>query len=532
MADIIKVSYPKNYLDDVNSSIEQYDDELAKLTSDSFANASTTNTLKHIKSALAKSLRKNYRIKDKEELTKKVNDILAIHGLADSNFDPINTISKYMTTQLNDVSIDDNGNKDDNKAIKGMIKEAELPFDKLIGYDYLYRIMKELYGKEEAVRISGEMYDFSLALHDSTKIMLNYCWALDSSKLVISGRPFGMLQSKPAKSVDSYMDCLCDSIPEFANHVAGAVAVATIFQDISHLLIYKQRIPLKDIKEDKKIRKYLENRFQKFIHSVNHPFRDSIESCFTNVSIFDKEKLHNFISEENYGWYFPKHIKVLADNELGGDSGKVSQEEFENFVVDYIFEVQKIFIDFFDKGDPSQNGMQYRFPVVTINMSKHWNEEKQQYELDKDNELLNYIVKKDIARYNLFTSEGTKICSCCFAGDEVLKIYTKDNEEIILTIKDFVEKYQKTPGQKTELDEFYIDSLTSDNIIEKSKITGVLLKKNNTKELIRIEIDENKVIRVTPDHILRVMDKETNEIKEITAKEFSEQFDRYLLPVL
>lgn len=411
VSEIIKVNYPKNYMDDVNT--DQYEEELSKLTVDSFANASTTNTLKHIKAALAKSLRKNYGIKDKEELTEKVNAILKIHGLGDENFDPMSTISKYMTTQLNDVSIDDNGNKDSNKAIKGMLKEAELPFDKLIGYDYLYRTMKELYGKDEAIRITGEMYDFSLALHDSTKIMLNYCWALDSSKLVIEGRPFGVLQSKPAKSVDSYMDCLCDSIPEFANHVAGAVAISTIFLDIAHLLIYKQRIPLKDVKEDKKIRKYLENRFQKFIHSVNHPFRDSIESCFTNVSIFDKEKLHGFISEDNYGWYFPKHIKVLADNELGGDSGKVSKEEFEDFVVDYIFEVQKIFIDFFDKGDPSQNGMQYRFPVVTINMSKHWNEEAQQYELDKDNELLAYITKKDIARYNQFTSEGTKICSCC-----------------------------------------------------------------------------------------------------------------------
>lgn len=411
VGEIIKVNYPKNYLDDVNT--DMYEEELSKLTADSFANASTTNTLKHIKAALAKSLRKNYNIKDKEQLTKMVNDFLSIHGLGDKNFDPMNTISTIMTTQLNDVSIDDNGNKDSNKAIKGMIKEAEMPFDKLIGYDYLYRTMKELYGKDEATRITGEMYDFSLALHDSTKIMLNYCWALDTTKLVIEGRPFGVLQSKPAKSVDSYMDCLCDSIPEFANHVAGAVALGTVFLDVAHLLIYKQRIPLKDIKEDKKIRKYLENRFQKMIHSVNHPFRDSIESCFTNVSIFDKEKLRAFIGEDNYGWYFPKHIKVLADNELGDENGKVTKEEFEDFVVDYIFEVQKIFVDFFDKGDPSQNGMQYRFPVVTVNMSKHWNEEKQQYELDKDNELLAYITKKDIARYNQFTSEGQKICSCC-----------------------------------------------------------------------------------------------------------------------
>ena len=410
--DIIKVNYPKNYQDDTNNE-NLYEEELAKLTAESFANASTTNTLKHIKACLAKNLRKVHGIKDKDELTEKVNAILALHGLSDENFDPMAMMSKVISTKLNDVSIDDNGNKDGNKAIRGMIKEAELPFDKLIGYDYQYRTIKELYGKEEAQRIMGLLYDYSLALHDSTKIMVPYCWALDSSKLVMEGRPFGMLKSKPAKSVDSYLDCLCDSIPEFANHVAGAIALATIFLDITHLLIYKQRVSLKTLKEDKIFRKYLENRFQKFIHSVNHPTRDSIESPFTNISIFDKEKLHGFIGEDNYQWYFPKNIKVLADNELGGENGKLSREEFDDFIVDYITEVQKIFIDFFDKGDPNQNGMQYRFPVTTVNMSKHWNQEKNCFELDKDNELLNYITRKDIARYNIFCSEGTKICSCC-----------------------------------------------------------------------------------------------------------------------
>lgn len=850
-SDIIKVSYPKDYFDGMGED-NQYEKDLEKITGESFANASTTNTLKHIKASLAKSLRKNYNIKDKDKLTKLVSDILSVHGLSDKNFDPMSTMSRFMSEQMNDVSIDDNGNKDSNKAIRGVIKESELSFDKLIGYDYLYRTLKELYGKDEATRISGEMYDYSLALHDSTKTMIPYsyygntpiiikingeikyitlknlyrlledfseykvdidadyidtteiykefsiepalingqyahigtqsnkkkinskmkslpvekislqvwdtnngwvnitqmirhknkrgftlyqlehgdyamvtddhpvymqdggeknagdlkigdevlfddmelpqctkniivppdlayflgftlgdgsieagdidsryqlnrdysgvvftragrtitlyqndidnshiksltdklfdnpnyfkfsdksdrciafssydllymcskyfgytyrensftkhlpenflswtdesqeafvaglvdadgsisntdeknrvnirmmsaatinglydalknnkhfytikkridgtdisnciyelvlkvsdksyivkysqkvsevynkykhcfekynkklghsknsyivskiirfkqddiadtrflkkeldyvydittdtgrfyangmishnCWALDSSKIVMEGRPFGMLKSKPAKSVDSYLDCLCDSIPELANHIAGALACATLFLDITHLLIYKQRVPLKKLQEDKTIRKYLENRFQKFIHSVNHPTRDGIESPFTNVSIFDKEKLHGFIGPDNYGWYFPKNIKVLADNELGGENGKISREEFDDFVVEYITEVQKIFIDFFDKGDPSQNGMQYRFPVTTINMSKHWNEEKKCFELDSNNELLNYITKKDIARYNIFCSEGSKICSCC-----------------------------------------------------------------------------------------------------------------------
>lgn len=411
---IIKVTYPKDYQTEVtNDNI--YEEELAKLTSESFANASTTNTLKHIKACLAKRLRNVYGIKDKDELTEKVHAFLKIHGLSDENFDPMKNFSDMISSKTNDTSIDDNGNKgDDNgKAIKGIIKEAELSFDKLIGYDYLYRTIKELYGKAEAQRLMGLLYDYSLGMHDSTKILIPYCWALDTTKLVMEGRPFGVLPSRPAKSVDSFLDCLCDSIPELANHLAGAIALSTCFLDISHLLIYKQRIPLEKIKNDKTIRKYLENRFQKFIHSVNHPTRDSIESPFTNVSIFDKEKLHGLIGPDNYQWYFPKNIRVLADNELGGENGKISREEFDDFIVEYITEVQKIFIDFFDKGDPEQNGLQYRFPVTTPNMTKKLNEETGKYYLDRNNELLNYITRKDIARYNLFTSLGTKIASCC-----------------------------------------------------------------------------------------------------------------------
>lgn len=407
---IIKVNYPKSYQTEVNGD-NIYEEELAKLTSESFANASTTNTLKHIKNALAKSLRKQYGIKDKDELTEKVNALLALHGLSDDRFDPMGQFAKYMSTQLNDISIDDNANKD-SVSIKGTLKELELPFDKLIGYDYLFRTMKELYGKEEAERISGEMYNFSLALGDSTNCLIPYCWAFDASKIVMLGRQFGQLPSKPAKRVSSYIAALCETVHQMSSHLAGAVSLGTFFMDVSHLLIYKQRISYDKLMNNAAFRKQLENEFQQFIHSCNSLSRNGIESPFTNVSIFDKEKLSHFINDENYGWYFPKNIKVLADNELGDENGKISKDAFEKFIVNYIFEVQKIFIELFDKGDPSQNGINYRFPVVTVNISKHTDEQGNPY-VEEGNELLEYIVKKDISKYNLFTSSGERIASCC-----------------------------------------------------------------------------------------------------------------------
>lgn len=402
----IKVNYPiMENLDD-----KQYQVEVDKLTEEAFINADTTRTIKNIKETLINNLRKKYR-KTNGELKNITDEILKIHGIHENNFDFTNSFSKFITNKLADVSIDDNANKG-STSIRGILKEMELTIDKIIGYDMLYRTMKELYGQTEAKKLSGEMYDLSLGLSDSSNIMIPYCWSLDASKLVTIGRDFGTLPSKPSKRVSSYVAALCETIHQLTSHLAGAIAIGTFFLDVAHLLIYKQRIPLFEFMENKYKRKNIENEFQQFVHSVNFLSRNSVESPFTNISIFDKEKLRNLISDENYGWYFPKKTQVLVDNNLGGEDYKLDEKDYKEFVIDYIFELQKLFVDYFDKGDPANNGLPYRFPVCTINLSTKLNENGKEY-LEKDNELFNYIIKKDISKYNIYAASGTKIASCC-----------------------------------------------------------------------------------------------------------------------
>lgn len=405
----LKVNFKGKYIP--NDEDKTYQAELDKITDKTFADAGNTRTIKNIRETLIWALKKKYG-KTNGELKAITDGILKIHGLHEDNFDHINLFSKYIGKNINDLSIDANANKSE-KSIKGVLKDLELSSDKLIGYDFLYRTMKELYGQDEAKRLAGEMYDFSLGLADSSNILIPYCWAIDASKLITMGRDFGVLPSKPSKRLSSYISALCETIHQLASHLAGAVAIGSFFTDAAHILIYKERIPLKDIKENKKIRKQIENEFQQFVHSVNFLSRNGNESPFTNISIFDKEKLDTFLSADNYGWLFPNKVEVRVDNQLGDDDYKLSNEDYKEFVKDYVFELQKIFIDFFDKGDPMNGGINYRFPVVTVNFSKHKNKETGKDELNKDNELLEYMIKKDISKYNIFTSYGTKICSCC-----------------------------------------------------------------------------------------------------------------------
>ena len=382
----------------------------------------TTKILSRIKSSVAISLKEKYKIEDEEIVAK----FLKIHGLEKSNFDFISTIEKLINEKINDISIDPNSNKSE-KTILGTQQEAINPINKAIGFDYLYKQMEDLYGKDEAKRLLGEMLDLSIGISDSGKICLPYCYALDASKIVVDGRKFGQLHSKPSKRVSSYMSALCETVHQLANHLAGAIAIGTFFQDIAHLSLYNEKIDLRELKTNKTFRKYLENEYQQFVHSVNHLSRLGLESAFTNISIFDRVKLRTMI--KNMDWYFPfddipiNHPKF--DEETVEE--KIKKENYYlEYIIEYIMEIQNIFLDFFDRGDPSNSGRQYRFPVTTINLSKKkWGD---RWVLE-DDQFLKDICKREVYRYNIFVSEGTKVASCCrlISNEEMLELASQSN---------------------------------------------------------------------------------------------------------
>lgn len=404
----IKVTYPKFNINEENP----YQEEMDKLIDKGLSQAGVTRTRKNIIECLTKSLKSKYGITDKETLKTKVEDILKLHGLSEENFDPLAVISNLTFGNLqtvNDVSVDANANKTSTN-MEGICAEANLAFKKLVGYDYLYQTLKELYGKAEAKKCCASMYDMSLFLHDATNILKPYCYCIDASKLVIEGRDFGQVHSGPAHRVSTYVTTLGDTIREISFNIAGACAIGTFFLDIANLAIYKERITLDDLQNDRKVRKAMANHMQQFIYTVNHYSRNAVESPFTNISLFDREKLRGLISEDNYGWYFPKKAAVVEDNGLEN-----SKDAFKEFVLDYIEELQEIYLDVFDAGDPLRNGLQFPFPVTTINLSTEVDASgKNKLMLQgNDNALLEYIVHKDISKYNIYCSSGTKVASCC-----------------------------------------------------------------------------------------------------------------------
>jgi ribonucleoside-triphosphate reductase len=335
-----------------------------------------------------------------------VNDILKIQGIDAKHLDPVSQIENAMLNRVRENSIDDNANKN-SKHTETIMQENFNPIRKLVGFDLLYRSLKDLVGYEKANELSMEMYDYTLALHDSTKIEKVYCWALPTTFLITEGREFSeVLPSTPAKRLDSYIAGCCEVVHQLANHLAGAIAVSSLFLDVTAILkcykgLHGTPITLDELKNNKTIRKEIENEFQQFVHSVNALTRNSIESPFTNVTVSDEIKLKKMV--EDYQWLF-----VTPDD----DFYEVDE------IVEYALEVQKIFIEFFDRGIPAKGGMNYRFPVVTNALSK--NDDGNLYQT----EWFKWITDNaDITRYNNFMSHGSKFCSCCrlINDDELLK---------------------------------------------------------------------------------------------------------------
>ncbi len=367
--------------------------------------ATTIRTLGNVKKTLTKSLT------DKYGKGGVANSLLKIHGLDKKNFDFVSNAEAIISGKLNDESIDDNSNKSD-KASAGILNEVTSPVHKAVGYDYLYRMLVEQYGKKEAKRLSGELYDYSLAISDSTKLLVPYCYSIDATKLVTFGRPFGQLHSAPPKRVASYISALNETVHQLSSHLAGAIAVGSFFLDIAKLSIFAEKIAYDQLFEPS-TRKYLENCMQNFVHSVNHLSRLGSESPFTNISVFDRAKISAFLNDM---WFY-------FDPSLVADEDLIDDEITKEYVTEYILEIQNIFLDFFDKGDPLTDGMPFRFPVVTLNVSKSSTGEV------LDPKFLDNVVNREIYRYNIFSSEGTKIASCCrlVSDSEMLELAGQSN---------------------------------------------------------------------------------------------------------
>ncbi len=304
--------------------------------------------------------------------------LLKLEGIAPQNLDVFSMANKYTDIKLVDMSIDANANAHESKSYGNYIAEISKGWLKLLGYYRLYQQVKKEFSEERAKKLLSGILKGDLYFHDSTSIEIPYCWAYSTYFIIAKGCRWGQLHSFPPKNRRSFLDQVKEVTIEVAQEIAGAVAIGDFFVNYSYF-VKKENLDL-SIPEN---RKSVENDFQSLVHTLNKKLRPSHQSPFSNISIFDRPNLEHLFGE----LCFPDG----------------SSPDF-----DLVEDLQRIFCDWFHKGDPA-TGLPYRFPIVTLNLRRDENRKI------LDQKAFDYFSRINLKKgcFNIYIASGNKIASCC-----------------------------------------------------------------------------------------------------------------------
>lgn len=313
------------------------------------------------------------------------SDFLAIEGLTRDYLDISKRYDEYSNEGLDTFSIEGNANATGSKNYLSRQGEVYKSFEKLLNYQLLWRKCKDLYGLERANKIIREAIEGTYMVHDLTNngISSLYCTTLTAKKVMLEGRPYNDVHSKPPKYADSFMGQIIELIIDASSRFAGALAIPDINVALAY---YTKREELTD--------KQVKQLYQRLVHLVNNPYRSGAQSPFFNMSLFTKTGLLAAFG----GYEYPDGSTILD-------------------YVDEILKNQLIFAKYFGQGIEDENGIKkpVAFPVVTINIIKD--------AIDKDYEYIEQLMEafNKFDNVNIYLGEADKFASCCRLINDVSK---------------------------------------------------------------------------------------------------------------
>ena len=356
------------------------------------------------------------------------------------------------------------------------------------------------------------IYDITTSTHTFAlnNILVHNCVSITMYPFLMDGiKGLGGLSASP-KNLKSFCGIFCNMIFAISSQFAGAVAV-------SELLLYFTFYCKKEWGDDfykrldevvghshsgkqKTILSEIQQYWQQIVYTINQPAAArGFQSAFVNFSYFDKPFFEGMFGE----FYFPDGTKP------DWESLKIMQMEFMKW-----FNAERL-------------KTILTFPVETVTLLY-----KDGKFLDED--MYNFVCDEYARGHSFFTyisDTVDSLSSCCFEGDEIIKVYDKNNNVKPISIKDFVNMNDSSINESgckinNDNDYHYIDSYNENGDVERVKITGTLKKESS--KLYEFTIN-NKHIAVTGDHIMMVKDTSDNEIKFIPAEFIAKDINRYLL---
>ena len=97
----LKINYPDF---EVESVIDpEFKKDLDKITHDHLTESNTARTIRNIRKNISATIKANYGITDKEQLTKITDGLLKIHGLHEDNFDFMKNFEDFRDSLIADL---------------------------------------------------------------------------------------------------------------------------------------------------------------------------------------------------------------------------------------------------------------------------------------------------------------------------------------------------------------------------------------------------------------------------------------------
>lgn len=408
------------------------------------------------------------------------------------------------------ATIDDNSNVF-NKNIAIINSEIHKKDNTRISRAMVISKLKELYPNFNAKRYIRDLEDHVIYKHDESSFagaIAPYCVSVTMYPFLMDGiKGLGGLSASP-KNLKSFCGIFCNMIFAISSQFAGACACTEALLYFTYFCkkewgddFYKRLDEVVGCSHDgkqKTILSEIQQYWQQIVYTINQPAAArGFQSAFVNFSYLDKPFFEGMFGE----FYFPDGTKP------DWESLKIMQMEFMKW-----FNAERL-------------KTILTFPVETVTLLY-----KDGKFLDED--MYNFVCDEYERGHSFFTyisDTVDSLSSCCFEGDEVIKLYDKDNNSKSISIKDFVNMNNNSineSGCKIK-DDYYIDSYNENGDTERTKITGTLKKESSL--LYKFAVNNNKYISVTGDHIMMVKDLIDNEIKFIPAEFVAKDINRYLL---
>ena len=335
-------------------------------------------------------LNKNFTTAFNRMLAEYGEEMARLNGFSDAQLSYTDFIDNFVDKQtVADASIDGNSNVG-HKDIVTLENEMSKPHSKLLVFNKIFYELNKKYGFKVANDWLRSEWNGAYYLHDAYNASFKpYCFAYDIEKLVKEGLYFiDNFNYQPPKHLNTYTDFVGEFVSWTCNRSSGAVGLPSF-------LIYSFYFWKKDCETGytSDPDTLMKQEFQRIIYKLNQPFlRSSIQSAFTNFSIFDRPYLESLFGAKE----FPDGTFVI------------------NYI-DEIIEYQKKFMEVVSE-IRSENMM--TFPVLT-------------YALLRQN---GKFVDEDFAKWccehnrkwadsNFFVSDDiTSLSNCCRLVSDLTKV--------------------------------------------------------------------------------------------------------------